>query len=36
MIVCTIQTGMRKSEILNLKWNNVDFQNNRITRSIHQ
>lgn len=26
IIVCALQTGMRKSEILNLRWDNIDFE----------
>ena len=31
IIVTALQTGMRKGEILNLKWSNVDFKNRIIT-----
>lgn len=26
IVVCALQTGMRKSEILNLRWENIDFE----------
>ena len=26
IIICALQTGMRKSEILNLRWDNIDFE----------
>jgi len=31
IIICALQTGMRKSEIITLEWNNVDFDKNLIT-----
>ena len=31
IIICALHTGMRKSEILNLKWQNVDLNNRLIT-----
>lgn len=27
IVICALQTGMRKGEILNLTWNNIDFEN---------
>lgn len=27
IVICALQTGMRKGEILNLKWSNIDFEN---------
>lgn len=30
IVFCALKTGMRKSEILTLKWHNVDFKNNYI------
>lgn len=30
LIVCALQTGMRRGEILNLKWSNIDFEYNFI------
>lgn len=27
IVICALQTGMRKGEILNLKWSNIDFDN---------
>ena len=31
ILICALHTGMRKGEILNLNWNNVDLVNNYIT-----
>jgi len=31
IIICALNTGMRKSEIISLKWSNVDLKNNIIT-----
>jgi integrase len=31
ILICALNTGMRKSEILTLKWDNVDLDNNIIT-----
>jgi integrase len=31
LIVTALHTGMRKSELLNLKWSGVDFEQNTIT-----
>lgn len=31
IIICSLQTGMRKGEIISLRWTNVDFENNLIT-----
>lgn len=40
IIICALYTGMRKSEILNLKWNNINFKDNfihlLITKTIHR
>ena len=30
IVICALQTGMRKGEILNLKWSNIDFNNRYI------
>lgn len=30
IIICALQTGMRKGEIKNLKWSNIDFENRYI------
>ena len=27
IVICALQTGMRKGEIINLKWSNIDFDN---------
>jgi len=31
ILICALNTGMRKGEIITLKWSNVDFNNNLIT-----
>ncbi len=31
ILICALNTGMRKGEIINLKWSNVDLENNVIT-----
>ncbi len=31
IIICALNTGMRKGEILTLRWNNIDHENNIIT-----
>lgn len=31
IVICALNTGMRKGEILNLKWSNVDLKNRKIT-----
>lgn len=30
IVICALTTGLRRSNILNLKWENVDFENNKI------
>ena len=36
IIITALNTGMRKGEILNLKWSNVDFKKGYITVEEHE
>jgi len=33
-LICALHTGMHKSEILSLKWQNVDLENGYLTEAI--